>query len=129
MNGLDAIACIAERKILEAAEDGAFDNLPGMGKPLVFEDLSHLPEDLRMAYTLLKNGGFLEKAPEQGSPVAMSDLLPREHEEGRMYGKMRRLDVMMSRVRRLERLFLPDDFREETDLADSPYIDSLLKRV
>ena len=52
---------IAERKIREALEDGAFEHLEGAGKPL---DLSENPfEDpsLRMAHRLLKNNGF---APE-----------------------------------------------------------------
>jgi hypothetical protein len=39
-------------------EDGEFDNLPGYGKPLVLEDLSGVPEELRMAYKLMKNAGF-----------------------------------------------------------------------
>jgi hypothetical protein len=49
---------IAERKIREALEEGAFDHLEGAGKPL---DLSENPfEDPsdRMAYRLLKNNGF-----------------------------------------------------------------------
>jgi hypothetical protein len=49
---------IAERKIREALEEGAFDQLEGAGKPL---DLSENPfEDpsLRMAHRLLKNNGF-----------------------------------------------------------------------
>ena len=49
---------VAERKIREAMEEGAFDHLEGAGKPL---DLSENPfEDsgLRMAHRLLKNNGF-----------------------------------------------------------------------
>jgi hypothetical protein len=55
---MDACQLIAERKIREAIEDGAFDNLEGAGKPL---DLSENPfEDPadRMAHRLLKNNGF-----------------------------------------------------------------------
>ena len=49
---------IAERKIREAMEEGAFDHLEGAGKPLdlrenPFEDASD-----RMAHRLLKNNGF-----------------------------------------------------------------------
>jgi hypothetical protein len=49
---------IAERKIREAMEEGAFEHLDGAGKPL---DLSENPfEDPsdRMAHRLLKNNGF-----------------------------------------------------------------------
>ena len=49
---------IAEQRIREAVERGDLDDLPGKGKPLVFEDDSHIPEDLRMAYKILKNAGM-----------------------------------------------------------------------
>ena len=49
-----AIQIIAENRIREAQQNGEFDNLPGMGKPLEFEDDSNIPEDLRMAYKILK---------------------------------------------------------------------------
>lgn len=55
---MDVWRLIAERKILEGMENGAFDHLEGEGKPLdltenPFED----PAD-RMAHRLLKNNGF-----------------------------------------------------------------------
>ena len=50
---------IAEGRILEAMRDGAFENLPGQGKPLVLEDDRHVPESLRVSYRVLKNSGFL----------------------------------------------------------------------
>ena len=34
----EVIARVAERKIQEAIEEGKFDNLPGKGKPIVFEE-------------------------------------------------------------------------------------------
>jgi hypothetical protein len=48
----------SEDKIRKAYEDGEFKELPGLGKPLVLEDLSAVPEELRMAYKMLKNGGY-----------------------------------------------------------------------
>jgi hypothetical protein len=47
-----------DRIIREARESGAFDNLPGKGKPLRWEDDSLVPEEQRMANRLLKNNGF-----------------------------------------------------------------------
>ena len=55
---MDVWQLVAERKIREAMEEGAFDHLEGAGKPL---DLSENPfEDPseRLAYRLLKNNGF-----------------------------------------------------------------------
>lgn len=56
---MDIFARIAEAKIREAMERGEFDNLPGLGKPLKLDDLSHVPEEWRPAYIILKNSGFL----------------------------------------------------------------------
>jgi hypothetical protein len=55
---MDEWRFIAERKIREAMEEGAFDHLDGTGRPLdlcenPFEDPSQ-----RMAHRLLKNNGF-----------------------------------------------------------------------
>ena len=50
---------LAEHYIEEAIEQGAFDRLPGHGRPLELDDDSHVPEALRAGYRLLKNAGFL----------------------------------------------------------------------
>lgn len=50
---------LAERKIAEATARGEFDNLPGAGRPLVLDDDSLVPGELRVAWRLLKNSGFL----------------------------------------------------------------------
>ena len=46
---------IAERRIKEAIAQGHFDNLPGAGKPLSLEEYFSTPEEVRMAYSILKN--------------------------------------------------------------------------
>jgi len=55
----DTIARVAESQILEAIEDGKFDNLPGKGKPIVFEDDLSIPLDVRLANKVLKNAGIV----------------------------------------------------------------------
>ena len=50
---------IAERKIAEALARGELDNLPGEGRPLELDDDALIPEDLRAAYRILKNAGFV----------------------------------------------------------------------
>src|SRR3982751_5627384 len=49
---------IAEKKIAEAIARGELDDLPGAGKPLELDDDAHIPEDLRVAYRILKNAGY-----------------------------------------------------------------------
>ena len=56
---MDIFEKIAEEKIREAMEQGLFDDLPNKGKPLKLEDLSWVPEDLRLAYKILKNAGCI----------------------------------------------------------------------
>jgi hypothetical protein len=50
---------LAERKIEEALARGELDDLPGAGEPLDLDDDALVPEDLRMAYRILKNAGFV----------------------------------------------------------------------
>ena len=50
---------IVERRIREAQDRGEFENLPGSGAPLALDDNLLVPEDLRVAYRLLKNAGFV----------------------------------------------------------------------
>lgn len=50
---------IVEERILKAQKKGEFKNLPGSGKPLVFEDDCCVSEELRLAYKILKNADFV----------------------------------------------------------------------
>lgn len=50
---------LAEKYILEAQQQGVFDDLPGAGKPLVLDDDSMVPKQFRAAYRLMKNAGYL----------------------------------------------------------------------
>jgi hypothetical protein len=65
-----ALELIAERKILDAMRDGAFDDLPGAGKPLVLDDDQMIPEDVRMAYRILRNAGCVPAEVEARKEVA-----------------------------------------------------------
>lgn len=50
---------LAEKRIEQARDAGAFDGLPGAGKPLPEEDLCLIPEEERVAYRILKNAGYM----------------------------------------------------------------------
>jgi hypothetical protein len=67
---------LVEEKIVEAQRAGAFDNLPGKGKPLKFDDQSWVPEDLRVAYHVLKNAHVLPPEAELLKEIrTLEDLL------------------------------------------------------
>ncbi|URN98909.1 DUF1992 domain-containing protein [Leclercia adecarboxylata] len=66
----------AERHILDAQRQGEFDNLPGNGQPLILDDDSHVPADLRAGYRMLKNAGCLPPEIEQRKEaIELSHLL------------------------------------------------------
>ena len=50
---------LVEKRIQAAMAEGAFDDLPGSGERLEFEDDALVPEDLRLAYRILKNSGYV----------------------------------------------------------------------
>ena len=50
---------LVEEKIREAMARGEFDNLPGKGKPIDLDAYFATPEDVRIAYSLLKSSGFV----------------------------------------------------------------------
>jgi hypothetical protein len=56
---VDAFTIVSEDRIKRAIEDGEFSNLPGKRKPLKLDDMSVVPEELRMGYKLLKNANYV----------------------------------------------------------------------
>ena len=50
---------LVEERIRGAIERGELDDLPGAGAPLRLDDDTFVPEELRLAYRVLKNAGFL----------------------------------------------------------------------
>src|SRR5262249_28382279 len=84
---MDFLHRIAEERIQQAMEDGAFDNLPGKGKPLKLDDDDSIPEDLRLTYKVLKNANCLPVEMELRKSIfglgqlldAATDLETRQH--------------------------------------------------
>ena len=92
---------LAEEKILAAIERGEFDDLPGQGRPLVLDDNSSVPEQLRAGYRLLKNAGYLPPELELRKEIRhVEELL--QHVETRADEKqlIRRLNLLRSRLAR-----------------------------
>ena len=52
------IELMAERKIREAQEEGAFEHLPGAGRPLPPDPAARLAPEFRLAYRLLRQTGI-----------------------------------------------------------------------
>jgi hypothetical protein len=96
---------IAEQRILEAQRNGAFDDLPGKGKPLELEDLSWVPDELRVGYHVLKNANVLPPEAELLKDIhTLEDLLKHIEDEGErralaksIQWKVIRLDMLKRR--------------------------------
>jgi len=72
----------AERHIVDAQRKGEFEDLPGAGQPLVLDDDSHIPAELRAAFRLLKNAGCLPPELQQRKEaVELNDLLKSINQE------------------------------------------------
>ncbi len=90
---------LAEARIAEAAARGEFDDLPGAGRPLAVDDDVLVPEELRAAYRLLKNAGFIP--PELALRREITDLrqlLSRVTDEGERAACTRRLNLLLARL-------------------------------
>src|SRR5215218_8054740 len=59
-----SIESAIEQQIKEAMARGEFDNLAGSGKPLDLEAYFNTPENLRMAYSMLKSNDFVPEEVE-----------------------------------------------------------------
>jgi len=122
-NPWSVIQLVAERRIEEALSQGVFDNLPGAGKPLEIEDLSHVPEDMRMAYKILRNAGCLPPELEERKEInRLVDLLEHCEDEQEHVRQMQRVRFMVTQAKiRFQRpLHLEQD---------DPYYDRVLDRL
>ncbi len=59
-----------DQQIAAGQRQGAFDNLPGAGKPLQEDNDVFVPEDMRVGYRMLKTAGFAPPWVEQQKEIA-----------------------------------------------------------
>ena len=82
-----------DKIIRDAQSKGAFNDLPGKGKPLQWDDESNVPEEQRMANRLLKNNGFTLDWIELGRELDRAYASAREKlEEARTLRAMGRIN-------------------------------------
>jgi len=95
---------IAEERILDAQRAGAFDDLPGKGKPLQLEDVSWVPEELRIGYHILKNAHVLPLEAELLKDIhTLEDLLKHVEDEGQRRALAKSIQFKMIRLDLLKR--------------------------
>ena len=122
---MEIFAKIAEQRIREAIERGEFDNLEGRGKPLDLRDDSWIPEDLRMAYKILKNAGCLPAELELRKEVMnLRDLLHTIDDNQLRIRKIRELNFKLLKLNEMRKKpFHLDNFPEYEDKIYKKIID------
>lgn len=97
---LSVIQTIAERKIQQAMAEGSLPDLSHWkNKPLPPDDMAHVPEDLRMAYRLLKNGGYVpEEVALQQEITRLEQLLAGCTDEREKVRQLKRISCLKTKL-------------------------------
>jgi len=85
---------IAEQKIAEAEREGALRDLPGSGAPLDLEVDPMIPEDLRMAYRILKNAGLVPQEVSMLREIGQLESLVEDGNDDAQSSALRRLELL-----------------------------------
>ncbi|MCB1824006.1 MAG: DUF1992 domain-containing protein [Candidatus Competibacteraceae bacterium] len=113
MNPIDQIA---EARIHEAIERGELSGLPGEGRPLRLDDDSAIPEELRAAYRLLKNAGFLPPELQLRKELREAEQLLQQLPDSERSRARARLELLQLRLAANRRqpinLLLEDHYRQ-----------------
>ncbi|RZB34123.1 MAG: hypothetical protein SRB2_03516 [Desulfobacteraceae bacterium Eth-SRB2] len=90
---------IIEERILTAQKRGEFENLPGAGKPLEFEDDRFVSEELRLAYKILKNADCVPVEIELKKEIRQTeDLLAGMQETSEKYRILKKLNFLILKL-------------------------------
>jgi len=90
---------IVEERIRRSLQKGEFKNLAGSGKPLVLEDDRHIPEELRLAYKILKNADCLPPEVELKKEIERTeDLLGGMQDAAEKYRTLKKLNFLIMKL-------------------------------
>ncbi|MGD0883998.1 MAG: DnaJ family domain-containing protein [Thermodesulfovibrionales bacterium] len=92
---MEITAKIADERIREAMERGELDNLRGAGKHLTFEDETWMAEDLRLAYRILRNSGYIPAEIETRKDIlSLKDLIGTIDDDREKLKKLREINLL-----------------------------------
>jgi hypothetical protein len=90
---------IVEERILKAQKKGEFENLPGSGKPLVFADNFYVPEELRLAFKILKNADCIPPEVELKKEIKQTeDLLAGMQDTSEKYRLLKKINFLIMKL-------------------------------
>jgi hypothetical protein len=117
---------IVEERIREAQENGEFDNLPGRGEPLPLDDSSHIPEDLRIAYKILKNADCLPPEVQEKKEIRqMEELLASIPDEKERYKLIKKINY---RIMKLNIMGKKSPLLEENQIYYKRVVDKIAEK-
>jgi hypothetical protein len=113
---------IVEERILIAQRKGDFDNLEGAGKPLNLDELSGVPEDLKLSYKILKNADCLPPEIEIKKEICKTeDLLAGMDDTAEKYKVMKKLNFLIMKLNSIRKSSIEFEMPEK-------YLSNLVER-
>lgn len=104
---------IVEERIRKAQERGEFEGLDGTGRPLELADDSHIPEDLRLAFKVLKNAECLPPEIELRKEIEKTeDLLAAMPDTAERYRTLKKLNFMILKLNAMRRASIANEIPE-----------------
>ena len=96
---MDPLSFIAEQKIAQAMQERDLNSPKWKGRPLPLEDDRFVPDDLKMAYKILKNSGFLPPEIEERKEIKrLEDLIATSKDELERLRQMKKLNVLLMKI-------------------------------
>jgi DnaJ homologue, subfamily C, member 28, conserved domain len=112
---------VVEERIRIAQKKGEFDNLPGAGKPLNLSEDQTVPEDLRMAYKILKNADCIPPEIELKKEILQTEeLLAGMTDTAARYRTLKKLNFLIMKLNTMRRSNIAFDMPQhyESKLVD-----------
>jgi len=123
MATLSVIAELAEQLIRDSMQRGEFDNLAGKGKPLPPDDDALIPEDIRMAYKILKNSGHIPPEVQERKDITTAlELLQNCQDEQERYRQIQKINYLTMKLNARRRTAVNLE-------ADQVYYDKIVTRT
>ena len=95
---------IVEKRIKDAQERGDFEDLPGHGEPINIEDDSHIPEEMRLTYKILKNADCLPPELQLRKEIRqMEDMLDGIPDEKEKYRQIKKINYKIMQLNMMGR--------------------------
>lgn len=90
---------IAEQRILDAIARGELENLPGSGRPLDLDDDALIPAELRLAYRVLKNAGYVPEEVRLKREIAdLESIVSGPAVDGPQRRALKRLELLKAKL-------------------------------